>query len=271
MNCRWLCTTRGLKSAGAQAWGAAGDVPGVLVHKIGKGHAVVLNTKMEGYESLHNAGTASGVVALAGRLLALAGVRPTVRVMTSDGRPTDACEIIRFTDGPIQYLAIVPDPFVAGLKPQNVTVMLPHAAHVYDIRAKESRGHTKVIEAHLVPGEPTLLALLPYAINAVTAIPTSSEVASGQPARFRVRLDVGTRQLAAAHCLRIDVFDPDGQAVRHYAQNVLTKTLPCEVSVPLALSDRPGRWQIRATDVASGQSATTTVVFQGPSRGKPER
>ena len=61
----------------------------------------------------------------------------------------------------------------------------------------------------------------------------------------------------------------DGKPVRHYAQNVLTNALTAEVSIPLALSDRPGTWQLRATDVGSGQSASAPMVVRQGAAGKP--
>ena len=118
-----------VKPADAKPWAAAGDSPAVLVHQAGKGSAVLLNSAIERYASLHGAGDTEAVCKLAARLLQLADVRPQVRVM-ADGKDVPACEIVRFTDvenDAIRYVSIVQDNHVAGVAPQQVTVQFPEA------------------------------------------------------------------------------------------------------------------------------------------------
>ena len=56
------------------------------------------------------------------------------------------------------------------------------------------------------------------------------------------------------------VADPDGKPCPWYAQNVPAPGGTAAVRVPLAFSDRAGRWTILATDVLTGVKGSTTVT-----------
>jgi len=250
-----------LKAAGAKAWASAGNTPCVLVRHAGKGRAVVLNTAIEAYEDLHRRGAGRPVHDLMRRLLALAGVEPQTRI-TADGADVDACETVRFAHGALEYVCIVKDDDIIDAKAQDVTVHLPREAHVYDVRARQPLGRRRTVETRLVPGDPRIYALLPYAVAGVTVTPAAAEVAPGTTASFQVALATGGGNLAGRHCLRVEIRGPDGTPRRHYAQNVLTETNTTTVRVGLALNDAPGTWQIRATDIATGRSGAAPFTVR---------
>ena len=245
----------GVKAAGAEAWATTAKTPCVLVRKVGRGWAVVLNTPIETYERLRGKDTGRPVGRLMARLLDLVGVRPQVRITVGGARAT-VCETVRFTDGNICYVCIVKDNRVAGAETQEVTIRLPREAHVYDVRAKRALGVRQTVQAKLVPGDPKVYCLLPYAVQSVAVKPARTRIKAGDTMAFRVALNTGTPTLAGRHALRVDLLGPDGNVVRHYGRNVLTTGPTTEVSVELALNDSPGRWQVRVTDVATGRSAT---------------
>ena len=252
-----------LKAAGAKPWGSADKVPAVLVHQVGKGRAVLLNAAIETYGSLHNTRTAGPLLTLLRRLLALTNIRPSVTV-TAGNAAADACEVVRFMDGSIEYVTLVRDNHVAGLEPEEVSIQLPRAAYVCDVRERKSLGKTGRLQTRLVPGEPKVYALLPYAVGAIKVTPVAATVDAGQMAVFHVELELGGAEPAGSHCLRVEVLTPTGQPVRHYAQNVLTESPAAHVRIPLALSDTPGTWSLRATDVASGRSASVSFLVRRP-------
>jgi len=211
------------------------------------------------------------LAALMRRLLALAGIRPPVEV-TADGKPVDACEVVRFTDGRVRYVTLVRDPGVHGLQPQDVTIRLPQAAHVYDVRRKQSLGRTETVRANLVPGEPKVYALLPYSVESIEVRrgdePDSPEGPEGRSTGngsipFLVTLDLAGHEPAGRHCLHVEVYGPDGSPRRHYAQNVLAEARTAKVSVPLALDDPAGTWKLRIGDVASGRTAEIAFDVAG--------
>ncbi len=253
-----------LKAVDADTWGAAGDVPAVLVRRAGQGQTVLLNASIEAYDRLHKARNGLAVASVARQVFAAAGVEPQATV-TVDGRPIDSCELVRFTDGAIRYVALVRDHHVAGMAAEDATVEFSEAAQVYDIRAKQSLGRVARVTTRIDPGEPKVYALLPHAVESIAIVPNALTARPGAPALFRVTLDLHGNQPAGRHCLRIEVAGPDGSPLRHYAKNVPTEALATQVSIPLALNDAEGTWQLRATDVASGQTCSASLVVANDS------
>ena len=248
-----------VKAAGAKAWAVAGGAgtPCVLVNKVEEGWAVLLNTAIEGYDALRVSAKNRAVMQLMARLLALADVRPQGRI-TADDEDVGLCETVHFADGDIRYVCIVRDDVITNAAPRKATVHLPCRAHVYDVRAKQSLGQTQRVETLLTPAEPKVFALLPYAVQGVTVEPAADTVKAGTTATLRVTLSVGATELAGRHCVHVEVLSPDGRPMPYYASNVLTAVSTVQVTVPAALNDPPGRWLVRATDVASGRSGQST-------------
>jgi hypothetical protein len=60
--------------------------------------------------------------------------------------------------------------------------------------------------------------------------------------------------------VRVEVFDPAGNFMRHYSSNVTVRNGTAHIEIPFALSDAPGAWQVRARDVISGLRAETVIT-----------
>jgi len=217
-------------------------------------HLKLLGDEVVHYESQRKTGTAGPLCAALSQTLAAAGVHPPLRLM-ANGRVLDGCEVVRFLDGGIEYVCLTSDQDYAAAKPQQVTIRLPVAAQVYDVRGRVDLGRQPQFATWLVPDDPKVFALLPYAVRGVRVSAPAQAVAAGATASFPVALDLGGLQPAGRHCLRVELVGPDGTLRRHYSRNVLLDKLKGTVCVDLALSDPPGRWQVRVTDVASGISA----------------
>lgn len=244
-----------LKATTAKPWAAAGTTPAVLVNRAGSGWTVLLNTPIEQYTGLRKTGQGRSTQDLLRKLLVVTSVRPQVRV-TAGEADVPACEIVRFQDGPIQYISLLTDNTCAGVKAEDVTIQLPRTAFVYDVRGKRALGEIQSVKTTLSPGDPKIYALMPYSIEGVKITPVAAKVAAGTEAAFDVALQVKAGTLSGRHCLRIEVLAPDGKRLRHYAQNVLSDKALVRVSVPLALNDPPGVWQVQVTDVATGRTAS---------------
>ncbi len=247
-----------VQSVGAKPWAVAGTTPAVLVQRAGNGWAVLLNTAIEPYESLHTAGDTRATRQLAARLLDLVGIRPHLRISSDEG-DVAACEVVRFTDAEnekIQYVSIVPDHRAVGGRPQNVTVHFPQAAWLYDIRAGKALGHVQTVQTALSPGDPKLFALLPYEVQAVAIEPERSKVALGDMATFEITIQTDADTPAGQHCVRIELLDPAGNVMNHYARNLLVQETNGSFSFVPALNDPTGVWQIRAKHIATGRTAT---------------
>jgi beta-galactosidase len=250
-----------LKAAGAKPWAAAGATPAVLVRQVGKGWTVLLNTAVEQYTGVRKTRQGRTTQDLLRRVLGLLKLQPEVRV-TSGGVDLDACEVVRFADGPIQYVCLLTDHAVAGVKAEDVVIQLPLTANVYDVRARQSLGKRKTLEARLLPGDPKVYALLPYSLEGLDVKPAVDRLPAGAAAAFDVTIRINAERPVGRHCLRIEVLGPDGRLRGHYGQNVLTEKLTTRVAIPLALNDAVGRWQLRVTDVATGQTTTSSFVVE---------
>ena len=56
-----------------------------------------------------------------------------------------------------------------------------------------------------------------------------------------------------------EVTGPDGQVFPHYGGNLVAARGQASLSIPIAINDPVGRWQIELRDIASGQSARATL------------
>jgi hypothetical protein len=197
-------------------------------------------------------------------LLEKADVRPQARVVDKQGDPVRACEVVRFADGGLTYVAVVSDHRLADAKTQDVSIHLPAQAAVYDIRKRELLGKTKVVQRTLVPGDPLVLAMMPYVVERPIIEPKTHKCALGEVLQFVVRLSLGGQAPAGHHCLRVEAIRPDGSCRRCDSENVLTGGSKTVVSIPLALNAPTGGWKLRVTDVASGKAATACFRVDPP-------
>ncbi len=219
--------------------------------------------------------------------LALAGVEAAVRICGAEGEPLIACEAVFFQRGNARYLGLEYVPniiyFANGsldyifknysldpdVSPRPITVTLPDRSYVYDMRAGKYLGHTATFKTAIKPGQGHVFALLPYKVKSLElscqgCATKRDDANDGTSAADRPRFQAAVRTRAShpeLHCFRVDVFDPEGREVREYGQNVLARGGKATFTIPFALSDAPGEWRVRLTDVASGISAVETLEF----------
>lgn len=149
--------------------------------------------------------------------------------------------------------------------PLAAIVRLQNAGQaVYDLVAGKPMP-AKVIgtetswEVELGPGEGKLFMVLPQAIkNVRIGGPTVAQPGSKLPLLIEVVGQTGTC-VDAVIPVKVELVDPSGRladASGYYA----AKAGRLEVVYPFAVNDEPGRWTIRATELASGQMAE--AVFE---------
>lgn len=248
----------GLKATTSKPWAMAGKTPAMLENRAGKGRTVVLNFAIEQYTGLRLSGQATPTRDFLRKIICLTNVRPTVRA-SSGGADVPACEIVRYLDGPIQYVCLMTDNACANVKAEDVEIGLPGGSFVYEVRKNESLGECASIKTRLPPGDPKIYALLPYRVDGLTLTPASAMVMAGTAAAFDATLHASSGKTPARHCLHMEVLDPEGKPMRHYARNLLTDDGHARVSVPLAINDPAGMWQVRVMDVATGRSANSSL------------
>jgi hypothetical protein len=251
--------------------GSNEDVPYFIVHRVGKGKALLLNFA---------ARPGLGLGKALAPHLAEVGVKPCIVVEDDQGNRIGS--LLPYRDGEAYSLILS-----AQVEyPQRVT--LPAPAHCYLAQEGRYLGFT---DQPVIPVDRSLwmrvLVCLPYAAGQLTLARQPGEHprehkfrlalrASGKPlavGRWPLAQspDSGKSQIAnlkskivnpiGYHVIRVTVTGPDGQERDPYAANVAAPGGVGEYVLPLAANDPRGRWTVTATDVASGAAAR--VQFQG--------
>jgi hypothetical protein len=263
-----------VRAAGGQALARVGGADAVVARRVGQGWAFYLNALFDRYPKLRGEKSGgAGHRALLGRLLERAGVSPAIEVLTADGRRLEQAQVVRYRFGEAEILAVVKDNVgVAGVVGQDgvtvyndaglgqvarqeITVKLPRASYVTDVRTGKRLGRTDAVRTSLVVGDALVLALNP-AENALTLRGPSAARLGDHP-EFAVASAGAGRRL-----FRCQVFAPDGSMLPAYAKNVLAEGGRATFTLPSALNDAPGAYTLRVTDVATGASAAAKVTLE---------
>jgi hypothetical protein len=194
-------------------------------------------------------------------------------VLTADGRRLAQAQVVRYRFGGAEVLAVVKENVgVAGVVGQDgvtvyndaglgqvarqeITVRLPRASHVTDVRTGKRLGRTDTVRTQLVVGDALVLALSP-AENALTlGGPTAARL--GEHPEFAVGSAGGARSLFRCH-----VISPDGTMLPAYSKNILAEGERATFTIPSALNDAPGVYIVRVTDVVTGASASAKITLK---------
>jgi hypothetical protein len=191
-------------------------------------------------------------------VLAATGIEPAFSVLGAHGKSAADIETHIFENGPATILALQRDlPTADPAGREAITVALPRRLDVYDLRARRARGETDRVALDLGPGEPAILALSPTPL-AAPSITGPAAAHLGENAEFQIR----TGPPEAPAVIHIEAVDPDGRVVLPYSGNILAPHGEAAKLLPLAFNDKSGIWQIRATDVLSGQTATADLLVE---------
>ncbi|MBI2299050.1 MAG: beta-galactosidase trimerization domain-containing protein [Armatimonadetes bacterium] len=108
-------TDPGVQAAGAEPAGTIGDAtPAVLVHKVGRGQAILLNFSMSTFPRPNARIAPPGTNELLAGLLASAGVKPQVSLARAGGEPLGDIQIARWRTGTAQIVGIMKQPDSEG-------------------------------------------------------------------------------------------------------------------------------------------------------------
>ncbi|MCC7490748.1 MAG: beta-galactosidase [Fimbriimonadaceae bacterium] len=230
---------------------AAGQ-PAVWLRPSGEGTSIVLGSIL--------AGDDPGALQLI-RSYASRGPRPrTLLLERADGGsgPTAVELQRRFLDG-AELLGLSRDwrRVAAGERtPPAVRLRLGRRAWVGELRAgRPLATWTDTVELALGPGDARLLAVLPYEPRGVE-VSLPERVRAGED--LRVTAQVQASAAPATHFLRIELRGPDGVLRPAYTRQVQAPQGRWSGSLPLALNDPPGTWEVRVRDVLGCRSASRT-------------
>ncbi|MEW6358845.1 MAG: beta-galactosidase trimerization domain-containing protein [Planctomycetota bacterium] len=250
----------GLELAGAtaSAKGSIGGSPCVTMKQFGKGMAILLNFPLTPYYKLRETCKEEPIRTLLRQRLAEEGVVGRFKVLC-DGRDLNACEIAAFKNGGIEYVAIVKDDDIEDPGDRDSEVVFPSKSFVYDVRAKKMLGETDRVKTRITPGDPKIFALMPYTVQGVSVKADKNKHRPGETIEYEIVLDTSAGKTMGQHCIHLDVADPKGNAMRHYARNILLDGPRQKGKLDLALNDPAGNWRLQFTDVISGRSAMLQI------------
>ncbi|KKK48830.1 hypothetical protein LCGC14_3141170, partial [marine sediment metagenome] len=134
----------------------------------------------------------------------------------------------------------------------RVKVALGSRMAVYNQRTGKYLGKSGSVTVKLATHQPTILALLPEPVKAMTM--TAPEAASrGKLVKVKLRLD--GPKLGKTHAFRVRVTGPDGKELRELTQTLAAPGGAVTWDVALALTDPAGTYRLYARDVATGIKA----------------
>lgn len=184
------------------------------------------------------------------------GLEPELAITTPDGAPVPA-EIGRFEEGGVTYAGalLLPAHAPRGGLPDPVTVTLPAAGHVYEVRSGRYLGEGRTVTDSIEPGVARLYAILPEQPSLDVAAPDTAQ--RGGALELRLTADA-----AGDYPVRVELIGPDGEP-REWHERVVFATQAGEpVTAPLALNAAPGPWTVRLTEVITGNVTERTVEVQ---------
>ena len=237
-----------------QALGEMGGQPALVVNNVGEGRAILLNMLVDSYGRRAQLGVDAPLRDLIAETLKLADVAAPIGVsLTGDHH----AYVARYVDGGTTFVGVVRDLDEGGAQ---VTLDLGEPSQVYDVREGRSLGRKARVTASMEPGECVMYALLPYEVTGVRVRPREETVSRGDEVSYTVSLEANAE--AGLHVYRVEVTDPTGDRRKCYDAQVTAERGVVSGSFGLALNDEPGRWTIRATDVATGVSGEAQVAVE---------
>ncbi len=143
---------------------------------------------------------------------------------------------------------------------EGVKVRLPASYHVYDVDAGEYVGYVDSFELGLFNSRrAATFSLLPYRVRAFNLQAGLSE--GRILSYFAELIPEGSAAYGGMHVVRLEVFDPEGRMRREYSLNLALTRGRGSGALQLAVSDAPGTWQMKATDIATGMTESVTFTL----------
>ncbi len=239
------------------------------IRPYGIGKAVYMNSDVLNYHRNRLVSKEAPVHRMMGEILQQAGVRPQFVVTGADGRPVVGIEVHTFRNGGVSILALLTNPqlHIEDLgppefrsnerfaKPFNVNITLPADSFVYDMRAAKQLGRKKTISLTVQPYDPVILSISAAPLPGVT-ISAPQRIQRGS--NLELAVGSATSSPGGVHVIHIEVIDPSGKPVEYYSGNLLAPAGRSSKTIPIAMNDQPGKWQVRARDLMTGDSKTAS-------------
>lgn len=271
-----------LLAQGAQAMENAPDgTPILLEHPLGQGRVLLLNLLLTGYQEVLLGGVGGELLSTRGgnedfcqkirewldRALQRAGTAPRVAALLADSQTLYPAHTTLRQDGDAFVFGMVKPvadngtdkyPMLFQDTPQeSVTVTLPVAGFLYDVRKGAFLGEGNSFSTRLVPGDAALVSVLPQKAEEVfLQAPASAQ--PGAPLEIVAQLkDATTPQV-----FRLELTDPAGKAQEIYQQVKRGEEGTVQFSFAFALNDPKGIWKITAHSVNTGLERSVDLLLE---------
>ena len=230
------------------------DIPAFVTKKTGSGQTLLLNF-LQSTTVKRNGQPEDDDLKMIQALLRAAGVEPPVEVVDNAGVSSlKNYEINKLTDGPLDYYGLYCE--TTPENPDQMTVVFPDARDTYDVRAGKYLGRVKQAAVPIKAFGAALFARCDYQVTGLTV--AAADAARGSAVPLAVKLSFQGTTQPGRHVVRLEVLAPDGKKSFFYTQNVNTKAGSWQGELHTALNDQPGAWTVKAREILSGTTATTT-------------
>lgn len=246
--------------AGAQALSQADKTPLLLVNKVGKGQAILLNFTVTLPKS--DEPQADQVRQLLRAIYDAAGVKGVVGITAPGGAPLPMSESRVWRNGDALVVGswqqmrnawFAPKGGTTAGAPAAARITLPAPAHVYDLRAHKYLGKVSSADTKLRWGRANFFAAMPYRIGPTQISLSSANPKPGQPLTATITVAVPAKS-TEKQAVYVEVIDPAGNKPQWGRQPVMLPGGKGSVQLLPAFNDKPGKWTVRATELFSGQS-----------------
>ncbi|MGH9615300.1 MAG: beta-galactosidase trimerization domain-containing protein [Acidobacteriaceae bacterium] len=266
----------------------SGNVPMVIVNQVGSGRAIFLNMEIADYAYLRlQPNSNSSFPDLVEDILAWAEVTPPVRVLAADGKRLPGTEVVTFSNGSCEQVAVFRNPqtdsggwgsypslvatgsapvidpaIMANIdnslleKEAEITLEWPEERQAYDVRGRKDLGKIRTLKATLDPWSALVFTRSSQPISALRA-----DVAPNSRAGEMVEITLTDESPVPEGTVRTVHFEfktPGGDVYDLYSRNVLVRATPYVERVPFAVNDPKGRWHVTAHDLMTGHVVDTT-------------
>jgi len=237
----------GITTAGAQAWGEAGNTPVWLVHNFGKGKAVLLNMAMSTFPSLSSPATTEAAAAV-WQLLFQGVVTPEVRLTDEKGERLRNVEITRWLNGAVQIVSV----FRHHGTSENAELRFTRRFNIYDLKARKHLGSRDRVRIVITPYRAQFFALSPQPLP-MPRLKVTPKVARGGLQRIIISAALNTGKQA----FRVRVLQPNGEEADWFNPILIADARGTSCELPIAFNDPPGTWNVEATELYTGKTLRT--------------
>jgi hypothetical protein len=244
----------GVRLDRASASQKLGETPLLLSRKFGKGTALLLNCDMNTFARLSAALFSKKDAAIdeTGALReAFAGVAPQISLEDHEGKHPADIQVTRWRNGAMEIVALFRE---TGSR-EDVTVVLPEAKYIYDLRNRKALGQQERFSTTILPSRASFFVLSPNPAPEPQVNINTATAARGTV----VKTSLSVPGSEGLHALRVRV-KSGGSELDGFSWILVVGQDARDFDIPIAFNDPVGMYEIQATDLFSNQTITAQIT-----------